>query len=159
MTESDVPHPIIAIIVAVLLFGGVGYGIYYHLTKAPKQRREVVQALFGPYFQALADGRIDEAWERYTTAHYKARFSLEAYRAQWRAALASKRFDRKLLNANMSYDAPERQKYLLVTYGFTLDHDYVHAFYRVVRDADGEQRIEWSGRRYTGRPLADPEPW
>lgn len=157
--KSDVPRPIIAIIVAVLLFGGVGYGIYHHLTKVPEQRAEVEQALFVAYFQAIVDGRIDEAWERYTTPRYKERFPLESYRAQWQVALSSKRFDRKLLNANMSYDAIDRREYLLVTYGFTLDHDYVHASYHVVRDASGQQRIDWAGRLHTGAPLVNAEPW
>jgi len=159
MLESDVPHPVIAFIVAVLLFGGVGYGIYHHLTEVPEQRREVEEALFAPYFQTLAAGRIDEAWERYTTSSYKESFPLDVYRTQWRAALSSSRFDRKLLNVNMSHDAIERQTFLLVTYGFSLDHDYIHAVYHVVRDADGGQRIDWSGRLYTGRPLTDSEPW
>lgn len=159
MIESDVPHPIIAIVVAVLLLGGVGYGIYYHLTKVPKQRREVEQALFAPYVQAIRDGRIDEAWERYTTPRYKEQFPLEVYRAHWQATLSSKRFDRKLLEVNASYDSVKRQKYLLVTYGFTLDHDYVHALYHVVRDANGHLRIDSASRRYTGASSVKVEPW
>lgn len=158
-SKSNVPHPIIAIIVAVLLFGGTGYGIYHHVTKAPEQRGEVEQALFAPYFKALEDKRIDEAWERYTTSRYKERFPLEVYRAHWRATLSSQRFDRELMTANMSYDAVNRHEYLLVTYGFTFDNDYVHAVYHVVRDADGQQRIDGSGRLYSGRPLVDTEPW
>ena len=159
MAKSDVARRIVAVIVAVLMFGGTGYGIYHHLTKTPELRREVEQELFVPYFQALAEGRIDEAWERYTTPRYKEQFSLEAYRARWRATSSSKRFDRELFHADMSHDAVKDQTYLLVTYGFTLDDDYVHAVYHVVRDADGHQRIDWSGRLHQGRPLTAPEPW
>lgn len=159
MTKSEVPHPILAIVVAVLLFGGVGYGIYYHSTEGKEQSREVEQELFEPYFRAIEAGKIDEAWERYTTPHYKETFSIDAYRARWQTISSNEKFDREQLTVNASYDAIHRYDYLLVSYGFTLDHDYAHVFYRVVRDADGTLRIHESGRSYSGHPRLDPEPW
>lgn len=159
--SSNVPHPIAAIIVAVAIAGGIGYGIYYHLVKAPKNRAVEEKALFDPYFTALSDGRIDEAWERFTTPRYKELFPLARYREHWQQVFgkAGKITKRELAVSNGAYEVVNGRKYASVKYQLTFEHDYVQAVYEVVPGSDDTPRIDWAGRHVLTSSLTSPEPW
>ena len=161
MSSSSVPHPIAAILVAIAIAGGIGYGIYYHLFKAPKNRARDEQALFAPYFTALSEGQIDAAWERFTTPRYKARFPLDRYRQHWEQVFAKRGriTERVLAVANDAYEVVTKRTYESVSYKLTFEHDYVLAIYQVIPDAEGNPRIDWAGRHEMASSFTAPEPW
>jgi hypothetical protein len=161
MANSSVPHPLAAVLVATLLLGGIGYGAYYGLVQAPKQREALERSLFEPYFTALSAGHIDDAWDRYTTAHYKQLFPLPRYRQHWqdtfsRSGAISKR---ELAVADAAYEAVNRREYTSVRYQLTFAHDYVQAVYEVVPDARGQPRIDWAGQHQLTSSRTSPEAW
>jgi hypothetical protein len=161
MSSSSVPHPIVAIIVAIVIAGGIGYGIYYHVVKAPKNRALDEQALFDPYFAALSEGQINAAWEKFTTPRYKELFPIDRYRAHWEQVFSKrgKITKRVLAVANDAYEATTKRKYESVKYQLTFEHDYVQAVYEVVPGTDGTPRIDWAGRHELTSSLTNPEPW
>jgi hypothetical protein len=161
VANSSVPHPIAGLVVALLMLSGIGYGIYYHLEKAPQNRERLEQSLFEPYFEALSKGQLDEAWQRYTTPRYKQLFPLARYRQHWqetfsRAGALSKR---TLAVADAAYEAVDRREYTSVRYQLTFAHDYVQAVYEVVPDAGGQPRIDWAGQHQPTSSRTSPEPW
>jgi hypothetical protein len=161
MSSSSVQHPIVAIVVAIAIAGGIGYGIYYHVVKAPKNRAQDEQALFAPYFTALSEGQINAAWERFTTPRYKALFPLERYRQHWEQVFAKRgRITKRVLAAaNDAYEATTKRTYESVKYQLTFERDYVQAVNEVVPDAGGNPRIDWAGRHELTSSLTAPEPW
>ena len=159
MTESSIPHPIAAAVVALSLLVGVGYGVYHHHT-ASKANEQLEETLFAPYFAELAQGHIDQAWQRYTTPRYKRQFPLPRYREHWQAALHSGGLlKRNLAVANGAYQVADQHQYTTVQYQLTLADDYVQAVYEIVPDDKGNPRIDWTGRHHTGSSLTAPEPW
>ena len=161
MTESSVPHPIAALVVAALMLGGVGYGVYHALAQAPKAEARLEQTLFEPYFKALSAGHVDEAWQRYTTPRYQQLFPIEQYRQHWQQAFSKsgRIVERSLFAANGAYELASKRDYTAVKYQLTFEHDYVQAVYEVVSDAQGHPRIDWAGRHPSGSSLTSPEPW
>jgi hypothetical protein len=161
MSGSSVPHPIAAIAVAILVLGGIGYGLYYNFVKAPKNRELTDQTLFAPYFAALSEGRIDEAWGRYTTPRYKQLFPIERYREHWKQKFSSSGHivKRDLVVASGAYELASKRKYTSVKCQLTFEHDYVQAVYEVVPDAEGNPRIDWAGRHQLPSSYTAPEPW
>jgi len=160
MTESSVPHPIIGALVALALVGGIGYGVYHHVVSS-QQSAQLEHALFEPYFDALARGQFDEAWQRYTTPRYKQLFPVERYRAHWQTTLSrAGRIERRnLAVANAAYQLSDERKYTSVQYQLTFTHDYVQAVYEIVPDGAGNPRIDWAGQHHSGSALTAPEPW
>ena len=144
MAGSSVPHPIAGALVAALMLGGIGYGAYYGLVKAPQNRERLEQSLFEPYFAALSAGQIDEAWDRYTTPRYKQLFPLVSYRRHWQETFArAGSLDKRTLSvADDAYEAVNGRKYTSVRYQLTFAHDYVQAVYEVVPDTRGQPRID-----------------
>lgn len=161
MTESSVPHPIAGALVAVLIVGGIGYGVARGLMKAPKHEQQLDQALFEPYFSALADGHVDEAWQRYTTPRYKQLFPLEDYRRHWAGVFSQSGHigERKLFAANEAYEVATRRQYTAVKYQLTFERAYVQASYEVVADSTGMPRIDWAGQHHAASSSTAPEPW
>ena len=161
MAGSSVPHPIAAVAVALLMLGSIGYGVYYGLEKAPKNRERLEQSLFEPYFAALSAGHIDEAWDRYTTAHYKQLFPLSRYRQHWQETFSrtGPLSKRTLSVANEAYEVVNRREYSAVRYQLTFARDYVQVVYEVVLDAGGQPRIDWAGQHHLSSSQTSPEPW
>lgn len=161
MASSSVQHPVAAIIVAIVIAGGIGYGIYYHLVKAPKNRAQDEAALFAPYFAALSEGQLKSAWDRYTTPRYKELFPFERYRQHWEQVFSKRgRITKRVIaTANDAYEATTKRKYESVKYQLTFEHDYVQAVYQVVPGDDGNPRIDWAGRHELTSSFTSPEPW
>lgn len=161
MAGSSVPHPIAAIVVALLILGGIGYGIFHGLGEAPKNEERLEQALFEPYFKSLSEGHVDEAWQRYTTPRYKQRFPIENYRKHWQRAFSQsgRIVKRNLFVANAVNEPATQRKYTSVKYQLTFDHDYVQAVYEVIPDAPGNPQIDWAGRHQPASSYTAAEPW
>jgi hypothetical protein len=161
MAGSTAPHPIAAVVVAVLMLGGIGYGVFRGLVEAPKNDARLEQALFEPYFKALSEGHIDEAWQRYTTPRYKQLFPIESYRKHWQQTFSQSGHiaKRSLFAANEAYEPASQRKYTSVKYQLTFDHDYVQAVYEVVPDAQGTPLIDWAGRHPPASSYSSQEPW
>ncbi len=143
------------------MLGGVGYGGYHHWVQAPRERAALEQTLFEPYFQALGAGRVDEAWQRYTTPHYKQLFPLEPYRAHWQKAFAESGslVKRNLATDNDAYQLTGGRNYTSVQYQLTFEHGYALAVYEVVPDASGKPLIDWAGQHSAGSAYTAPEAW
>ena len=161
MAGSSVPHPIAAIVVALLMVGGIGYGIFHALVEAPKHDERLEQTLFEPYFKALSDGRIDEAWQRYTTPRYKQVFPSESYRQHWQRVFSQSGpiVGRELFVANEVNEPAGQRKYTSVKYQLTFNHDYAQVVYEVVSDAQGNPHIDWAGRHQPASSYTAAEPW
>ena len=161
MSSSSVQHPVAAILVALAIAGGIGYGIYYHAVRAPNNRAQDEQALFAPYFTALADGQIDAAWQRFTTKRYKQLFPVERHRQHWEQVFAQHgRITRRVLVvANDAYEAATKRAYQSVKYQLTFERGDVQAVYEIVPDADGNPRIDSAGRHELASSFTTPEPW
>lgn len=159
VTESNVPHPIAAGVVAALTIAGIGYGAYhaYASSKAPALER----ALFEPYFLALSTGRGDEAWSRFTTLRYKLLFPSEAYRSHWAEAFAQSGplKGERLLVANQAYEIAGKRAYTSVRYQLSFERAQVLVVYEVVVDAQGTPRIDWAGQPRPPSSFTPPEPW
>ena len=161
MARSSVPHPIVAIVVALLMVSGIGYGVFHGLLEAPRNEARLEQALFEPYFKALSEGRVDQAWQRYTTPRYKQLFPIESYRQHWQRVFSQSGaiVERKLFVANEADEPAQQRKYTSVKYQLTFDHDYVQAVYEVVPDARGKPQIDWAGRHQPASLYTAAESW
>ena len=161
MSESKLPHPIVAAVVATLMLGGIGYGIYHALIEEPKTSVQLEQTLFDPYFKALSQGHIDEAWQRYTTPHYKQLFPVERYRQHWQQMFLHSGHiaKRDLFVVNQAYQLANDRHFTSLKYQLTFDHDYVQVVYEVVPDSRGNPRIDWAGQHQSASSLTSPEPW
>ena len=144
-TKMGGSHPILGILMFVLLFGFVIGALIYRKLTAPKQVARLHSTLFDPYFAELKAGHLDEAYQRFTTPVYKAKYSLEAYHKAWQ-----ERFDiGPLTKIQMNLADPGRRN---GKWGFSMSYYVVlgdkkaasSIFYFVVEEGDGALRIEES---------------
>ena len=158
-TKMGGSHPILGILMFVLLFGFVIGALIYRKLTAPKQVARLHSTLFDPYFAELKAGHLDEAYQRFTTPVYKAKYSLEAYHKAWQ-----ERFDiGPLTQITMNTADPGTRKGkwgFLMSYYFMLGDKKSSAavFYFATEDTDGVLRINESARETTASNYYQ-EPW
>lgn len=158
-TKIGGSHPLLGILIFVGLFGFVIGALIYRKMTAPKQVARLRTTLFDPYFTELRAGHLDEAYQRYTTAGYKASHSLEAYRKAWR-----ERFDiGPLTEITMNTADPGNRKgksgFLMSYYLVLGDKKSASSvFYFAYDEGDGALRIEESARDRGNRHYTQ-EPW
>jgi hypothetical protein len=162
--QSNVQHPIIAAIVAIAFIVGLGYAGYYFAYVEPKNRVRVEENLFDAYFNELSAGHIDEAWQKYTTDHYKEKFPLELYRKHWQELFEKYGHitKRSIDTATDSSGFAKDDRAVVVGYELTFEKISEHPFYYVVKDTDGGERINLAGVIHssgTFRPVLDEQPW
>src|SRR5438477_299578 len=143
-TDVQVQHPIIAIIVALAIVGGIGYGIYYHFVISPRTGAAVEEKLLAPYFALIGEGKLDEAWQRYTSDRYKKNWPLEKFRDFHRQSLAERGAvtRRNLFAAQRQYTAYQvavseknsnpSGKWISVRYQLTFERGFELIQYQVV---------------------------
>jgi hypothetical protein len=158
---SEAGRRIVAIIVAVLMLGGFAVAIIYNAVFTPRNRARVDATLFQPYYAAIAAGRIDEAWERYTTARYKRLHPLPSFREHWQSTLSSKGaiVDKQLYSANSTYELFTGRTSYAVVYHLKLERDFFTLQYTVRQEEDGALRIDYAAYQRQGVPLAEPQPF
>ena len=82
MSEAETIHPAIAIVLAVLVVGGVLVAIYVRLFVIKPRLQRIQVGLVDKYVEQQDSGDLDGAYEVWTTDAYKKEFPIDAYRKQ-----------------------------------------------------------------------------
>jgi len=67
----------------LLGLGVVIFGLYQSYQKTKDFKEELNQKLVTPYFTLISEGKTEEAYQRFTTENYKAKYSLADYQANY----------------------------------------------------------------------------
>ena len=158
-TKVGGSHPILGIVIFVLLFGFVIGALIYRKITGPKDVARLETTLFTPYFADLKANHLDDAYQRYTTAVYKTRYSLEDYRKAWEERFEVGPLTEITMNT-ADPGMPHGKWGFSITYYVVLGDKKASSslFYFVVEDGDGALRIEESARDPGNRHYV-MEPW
>jgi hypothetical protein len=157
--QGEVRHPIAAIIVAVVIGGGVIGGLIYHIFLQPKTQAAIDEQVFKPYFAALGAGRFAEAWAFYAPS-MQASHPLAAYQAHWEQQVAQRGrlLGGKVFAINDGFDAVQRRKIITARYQVKFERDEIVVGYTLYRDDAGHPRIASAESRYAHN-LSRFGPW
>jgi|GEM_PF-3588985 len=78
MAESSLKS-LLGLAVGLLLVGGTAWAIYMRFAVIAPRLQKIQHELLAPYLALQAEGKLAEAYERYTTPAYRHRFPLEKY--------------------------------------------------------------------------------
>jgi|GEM_PF-3022260 len=170
MNQNEINiHPIFIVLIIVSLFGFVGYGLYRSKFIAPKTAERIEKKLFTPYFNLLSAGKIDEAWQQYTSPEYKKKYPLEQYRNHWQKVFSEKGKITKYetYNSNSSYDFVNDKKTEWFQYRIFFEKQKAGEllFYQTLINEQNVDLIDYAGRRLQGnQTISDrdrilAEPW
>ena len=162
-------HPIFVFLIIAVLFGLVGYGVYRAKFVAPKKAERIEKDVFTPYFNSLSAGRIDKAWQQYTSPAYKRSYPLEQFRKHWQDILKAKGkiIRHEIYNNESSYELAGSKKTNWVQYRLYFENQKAPEllFYRTITTKKGDDLIDAAGRRLQGNATIlgqeriTPEPW
>ncbi len=79
--------PALGALIFLVLFGGAITAVVYNLRNGKKNAAKI-DALFDGYFSVVRAGKLDDAWQQFTTPHYREQYPLDAYKKTWQTRVA-----------------------------------------------------------------------